>query len=225
MRTPPLCLVPKLPRRLRNLFAEQRSTWSFRKNCSSSGAWFSRHASIHGADGISLGLRSKVCAGAMIACGTLNTEFRFSAAPSGRVIVGNNCTIMPHAILATYGGQIVIGDNVSINPFTVIYGHGNIRIGSDTRIAAHCVVIPANHTFARPDELIRKQGLTQKGITIGSDVWIGAGARILDGVTIGDHAVVAAGCVVTKSVQRGEIVGGVPSRQLKYRHESFATAR
>jgi len=66
---------------------------------------------------------------------------------------------------------------------------------------------------------IKDQDLTTLGISIGRDVWIGAGARILDGVTIADHTVVASGAVVNKSILAppGVIIGGVPARAISTR--------
>jgi len=139
---------------------------------------------------------------------------------SGRIIIGRQCQIHTGVILATYGGAIEIGDRVSINPYSVLYGHGGLRIGSNTLIAAHTVLIPANHNFAACDLPIREQGLTVKGIRIASNVWIGAGVRILDGVTVGSGAVLAAGAVVTTDVAPGLVVGGVPARPLRRRTES-----
>lgn len=110
-----------------------------------------------------------------------------------------------------------MGDHVTVNPFSVLYGHGGLRIGSNVLIAAHVIIIPANHRFDRADILIRKQGESRLGITIGDDVWIGAGARILDGVTIGTGCVVAAGAVVTRDVQPYSVVAGVPARTIKRR--------
>lgn len=71
--------------------------------------------------------------------------------------------------------------------------------------------------------MIVEEGITCEGITIGNDVWIGAGVRILDGVVVGDHAVLAAGAVVTKNAAPGEIVGGVPARRIsnRFRKESL----
>ena len=83
-------------------------------------------------------------------------------------------------MLLTYGGDISIGNFCSINPFSVIYGHGGVKIGDGVRIATHCVIIPANHNFEAIDQFIFQQGETRKGIIIEDDVWLGAGARILD---------------------------------------------
>lgn len=87
-------------------------------------------------------------------------------------------------------------------------------IGNGVRIAAHCVIIPANHNFEDPNQYIYKQGVTAKGIIIKDDVWIGVGARILDGVTVGKGSVIGAGAVVTRDVQAFAVVAGVPARMI-----------
>ena|ERR1035437_6715991 len=135
----------------------------------------------------------------------------------GSITIGNRCTISDGVILAPYGGSIELGDNIFIGPHCVIYGHGGLRIGSNTMIAAHTIIIPANHNFSDPDRLIQDQGETRRGITIEDDCWIGSGVRICDGVTLGRGTVVGAGSVVTKSLPAGIIAVGVPARQIKSR--------
>jgi acetyltransferase-like isoleucine patch superfamily enzyme len=113
---------------------------------------------------------------------------------------------------------------VSINPYTVIYGHGGLRIGNNTRIAAHCIIVAANHRFEERSRPIREQGLTCKGIVVGEDVWVGSGVRILDGVEIEEGAIIAAGAVVTKKVDAFSIVAGVPAKRIGVRGESSKTS-
>ncbi|NJL30587.1 MAG: acyltransferase [Phycisphaerales bacterium] len=120
-------------------------------------------------------------------------------------------------MIVSMGGDIDIGEKVSVNPYTILYGHGGLKIGSRTRIAAHCVIIPANHRIEDPAQPMMDQGLTCEGITIGEDVWIGAGVKVLDGVNVGDHAVLAAGAVVAKDVEAWSIVGGVPAKPIGVR--------
>ena len=72
-------------------------------------------------------------------------------------------------MILSYGGHIEIGDQTSVNPYTVLYGHGGLVIGRKVRIAAHCVVIPANHGIAL-GAAITDQPETKLGITIGDDV-------------------------------------------------------
>lgn len=135
----------------------------------------------------------------------------------GQINIGDNTEIMDGCRIWTYGGSIFIGKNCSINPYTVIYGHGGTRIGDNVLIAGHCMIVPSNHIFDNPEELIRKQGLTEKGIKIESDVWIAHGCSILDNVTIKKGAIIAAGSVVNKSVSSYTINAGVPVREIKKR--------
>ncbi len=138
----------------------------------------------------------------------------------GSITIGRDCEIHDFAMLMTYGGDIRIGDHSSVNPFTIVYGHGGTRIGSSVRIAAHTVIIPANHVRGSDERPLYRSGVTAKGIVIEDDVWIGAGCRILDGVHIGRHAVIGAGSVVTGSIPAGTIAVGVPARVLPERSAS-----
>ena len=135
----------------------------------------------------------------------------------GRVTIGKYCELRSGSKLLTYGGNITIGDYCSVNPYTVLYGQGNLTIGNNVRIAAQCIIIPSNHNYSDPDILIREQGLTNLGIIIEDDVWIGCGVRILDGVTIAKGCVIGAGSVVTKSTIPYGIYAGVPAKLIKSR--------
>lgn len=140
----------------------------------------------------------------------------FDTSQGGRITIGDKTEILNGCLLMTYGGSIKIGSNCSINPYTIIYGHGRgVSIGNNVLIAAHCVIIPANHIFARKDIPINQQGYIAKGITIQDNVWLGAGCRILDGVTIGSGSIIAAGCVVNKDVEPFSIVAGIPGKKIK----------
>ncbi len=136
----------------------------------------------------------------------------------GTIKLGTDNHILNGCLLMTYGGTINIGNNCSINPYTIIYGHGNgVLIGNNVLIAGHCMIIPANHNFSRVDIPINQQGTNSKGIIIEDDVWIGAGCKILDGVTIAKGTIIAAGSVVNKSTESFSIVAGVPARVIKRR--------
>jgi acetyltransferase-like isoleucine patch superfamily enzyme len=148
----------------------------------------------------------------------IHTTVSFDTSLGGKISVGSDNEILNGCLLMTYGGSITIGNNCSINPYTILYGHGEgLIIGNNVLIAGHCLIIPANHVFSRTDLPINRQGTSSKGIVIGDDVWIGAGCQILDGVTIGQGAIVAAGSVVNKNVTPFSIVGGVPASLIKIR--------
>lgn len=113
-------------------------------------------------------------------------------------------------------GSVSIGRNVSINDFVHIWGGGGVSIGDDTLIAAHCVITSQTHDIdaLQLGSLYRQTSLTRK-VTIGSNVWIGSGAIILPGITIGDDSVVAAGAVVSRDVDAKTLVAGVPARPVR----------
>lgn len=137
----------------------------------------------------------------------------------GHISIGDNSYIGPNAFVHTgkKGGHVTIGSNCTVQAFTMVHGHGGCDIGDDVRIAGHVVIIPANHRFEDPDRPIREQGLTKQGIRIESDVWIGAGCLVLDGVTVGRGAVLGAGAVVNKSVPPGAVAVGSPARAVAQR--------
>ncbi len=139
---------------------------------------------------------------------------------TGQVVLGPRCDIRDDAIIDAMCGPVTLGRRVGVNPYVVLYGAGGLTIGDDVLIAAHTVVIPGNHRFDRLDVPIYDQGTTERGVRIGSDVWLGTHVVVLDGVEVGDGAVVAAGAVVTRNVDARAIVGGVPARLLRMRGAS-----
>jgi acetyltransferase-like isoleucine patch superfamily enzyme len=138
-------------------------------------------------------------------------EAKIFAEPGRAIILGEGCSVAAEAFLH---GPIRAGSRVSFNArVTADGGRAGIIIGDDTRIATGVCLYAFDHGM-EPDRLIREQPVRSRGITIGKDVWIGAGAGITDGVTIGDHAVVAMGAVVTSDVEPWQIVAGVPARPI-----------
>jgi acetyltransferase-like isoleucine patch superfamily enzyme len=138
---------------------------------------------------------------------------RLDATGGGAIRIGARCQIGAGAILNTHGGTIAIGADSSVNELSILYGSGGLRIGSGVRIAAQVMIVPANHGIAR-HELIHRQPQTKLGIVIEDDVWIGAGAKILDGVTLGEGCVIGAGAVVTHSTEPYSINVGLPARKI-----------
>lgn len=132
-----------------------------------------------------------------------------------RVVTGKNVSLWP-GVYFCGEGIIIIGDNVQIGYGTIIHSSKSVSIGSNTQIAAQCYIIDADHGTAL-GELMQKQPLKSAPINIGEDVWIGTQCTILKGVTIGDHAVVAANSVVNKDVPPYAIVAGSPAKIIKYR--------
>lgn len=112
-------------------------------------------------------------------------------------------------------GSLRAGADCSINPYTVV--RGRVELGDGVRIGAHTSILGFNHNMSDPDLPVFRQPLTTNGIRVGDDVWIGSHVVILDGVTVGDRSVLAAGAVVTKDVPAGAIVGGNPAKHIRWR--------
>lgn len=136
---------------------------------------------------------------------TLGRNFRLGA--FSRIIASGS--------LRDIGVGVFIGDDVGIGEYSYIGGAGGVHIGSQTIVGQYFSVHPENHVFADPRLPVKVQGVTRKGIRVGSGCWIGAKVTLCDGVTIGDNSVVAAGSVVTRSFPHGSVIGGVPARLLR----------
>jgi acetyltransferase-like isoleucine patch superfamily enzyme len=108
---------------------------------------------------------------------------------------------------------IEIGENTTVGYHTFIFASEKINIGENCLIAPFVYLVDSDHEIAK-GALINEQPNQTSPISIGNDVWIGTGAKILKGVTIGDGAVVAAGAIVSQDIQPYEIFGGVPAKKI-----------
>lgn len=113
-------------------------------------------------------------------------------------------------------GRIRIGDRTWIGQYNNLRaGGGDIVIGKNCLISQFCSLVATNHACARSTP-IQSQGAdpTRRGVTLEDDVWLGAGAVVLPGVTIGTGAVIGANAVVNRDVPEYEIWAGVPARRV-----------
>lgn len=111
-----------------------------------------------------------------------------------------------------FGKNIQVGKNVFINGGCHFQDQGGITLGDDCLIGHNVVFATLNH-FIEPSE---RASLQPAPIVLGKNVWVGSSSTILQGVTIGDNAIIAAGSVVTKDVPANAIVGGVPAHIIRY---------
>ena len=110
-----------------------------------------------------------------------------------------------------YGKNITVGEGVFINACCHFQDHGGVTIGDGCQIGHNVVFATLNHGLAPAD----RKHTYPAPITLGRNVWVGSNSTILQGVTVGDNAVIAAGAVVTKDVPAGTVVGGVPAKFIK----------
>lgn len=110
-----------------------------------------------------------------------------------------------------FGKNTTLGENVFINACCHFQDHGGVTVGDGCQIGHNVVFATLNHGLAPED----RRTTYPAPIVLGKNVWVGSNATILQGVTIGDNAIVGAGSVVTKDVEAGTVVGGVPARLIK----------
>ena len=113
-------------------------------------------------------------------------------------------------------GDVVIGASSVINSGCVLYSGNGIKIGRLVSVAANCTFAPVNHAYKHCDRPIQEQGFmpSRGGIVVEDDVWIGANCVLLDGATLRQGCVVAAGSIVRGEVAPFTVVGGQPLRVL-----------
>jgi len=109
-----------------------------------------------------------------------------------------------------YGNKIRFGDRVYLNINCTLLDGGEIEIGNDVLIGPNVQILTINHPMISLERLERKN--LASNVSIGNNVWIGAGAIILPGLEIGDGAVIAAGSVVTQAVEDYDLVAGNPAK-------------
>lgn len=138
---------------------------------------------------------------------------RMDTPPYRRFWLGRKSVIESYCCINNAVGDVTIGDHTRIGIHCTVIGP--VCIGNNVNLAQGITVTALNHNFEDTTRRIDEQGISTKPVVIGDDVWIGANAVILPGVTIGRHVVVAAGAVVTKDVPDYCVVGGVPAKILK----------
>lgn len=138
---------------------------------------------------------------------------RMDTPPYRKFVLGRRSVVESFCCINNAVGDVIIGDNTRIGLHSTVIGP--VEIGSNVNLAQGIVVTALNHNFTDCTKRIDEQGVSTAKVTIGNDVWIGANATVLPGVTIGNHCVVAAGAVVTKDVPPYSLVGGVPAKILK----------
>ena len=132
--------------------------------------------------------------------------------------LGNDVFLGSGVILSCADASITMGSSVSLGFGCIIRAsRGPIQMGSHITAGAHSIIISGNPDYRRSDIPMMEQLGSARGITIGDDVWMGVGVRVIDGVTIGNGCVIGAGSVVIRDVRDLEMVAGVPAKVMGHR--------
>ena len=146
-------------------------------------------------------------------CSKIHRSVRMDTPPYRKFSLGDYSVVESYCCINNAVGDVIIGDHTRVGLHNTVIGP--VTIGNHVNLAQGITVTALNHNFADKDHRIDEQGVSTHPVMIGDDIWIGANAVILPGVTIGNHSVVAAGAVVTKDVPPHSSVAGVPAKKIK----------
>lgn len=131
--------------------------------------------------------------------------------------IGDNVFVGRNTIIYCQNGDVEIGNKTNIGSNCQIFSARKVQIGENVLIAAYTYLVGGGHIYEDLDIPIIEQGRTASGIKIGDNVWLGASVKVLDGVSIGEGAIIAAGAVVTEDIPAFAIAGGIPAKVIKLR--------
>jgi acetyltransferase-like isoleucine patch superfamily enzyme len=125
--------------------------------------------------------------------------------------LGHGCKIRVHEGEVSIGAKTVIGQECTISAFQ------HVSIGRECIIADRVMLIDFDHGVTEVERPIRNQGIYKRDVDVGHNVWIGYGACILRGVTVGDNSIIGTSAVLTRAVPPNAVVAGVPGRVIRMR--------
>ena len=164
--------------------------------------------------------KNLVCLGRTVFIGD---GVEINALSKNGVHIGNNVSIHRNTIIDCTGGirsigdEIKIGNSVGFSPHCYIQVRGKVEIGDNVIFGPYAKIFSENHNFSNTEIPITSQGESRKGVNVMNDVWVGSNVIILDGVTVGQFSIIAAGSLVNKDVPPYSIVAGVPAKIIKMR--------
>jgi acetyltransferase-like isoleucine patch superfamily enzyme len=142
---------------------------------------------------------------------------RIQIGKRGRLRLGRWIWIGRGTKIRCHEGEVVIGDKTVLGEDCTISAYQHVSIGEQCIVADRVMLIDFDHNVAEVERPVRVQGIYKRDVHVGNNVWIGYGAQILRGVTVGDNSIIGASAVVNKDVPANAVVGGVPARIIRMR--------
>ena len=125
--------------------------------------------------------------------------------------IGHGCKVRAHEGSVSIGGRSVLGQECTISAYQ------HVSIGRECIIADRVMMIDFDHGTVEVERPIREQGIYKRDVRVGHNVWIGYGACVRRGDTVGDNAVIGTSTVVTGDVPENAVMGGIPARVIRMR--------
>jgi len=137
--------------------------------------------------------------------------------PRGEIRFGRFVWIGDGTKIRCHEGAVEIGSKTVMGQECTISAYQRVRIGEECVIADRAMFIDFDHGIVEVERPIRLQGIYKRDVEVGNNVWIGYGACVLRGVSVGDNSVIGTNSVVTKDVPANAVVGGIPARIIRMR--------
>jgi len=137
--------------------------------------------------------------------------------PEARLHLGRWCWIGHGSKIRAHEGEVRIGAKTVMGQECTISCFQHVSIGRECIVADRVMLIDFDHGVVEVERPVREQGIYKRDVRVGHNVWMGYGACVLRGVTIGDNAIVGTSSVVTKDVPDNAVVGGAPARLIRMR--------
>lgn len=147
----------------------------------------------------------------------LGRRLELTVGEKGELRFGRFVWIGDGTKIRCHEGTVEIGEKTVIGQECTISAYQRVRIGAQCVVADRAMFIDFDHGVVEVERPIRLQGIYKRDVLVGSNVWIGYGACILRGVSVGDNSIVGTNAVVTKDVPANAVVGGVPARVIRMR--------
>jgi acetyltransferase-like isoleucine patch superfamily enzyme len=138
--------------------------------------------------------------------------------PDAALRVGRWAWIGHGSKIRVHEGEVSIGAKTVMGQECTISAYQHVSIGRECIIADRVMLIDFDHGVVEVDRSIREQGIYKRDVRVGNNVWIGYGACVLRGVSIGDNSIVGTSAVVTSAVRANSVVAGVPARTIRMRN-------
>jgi acetyltransferase-like isoleucine patch superfamily enzyme len=147
----------------------------------------------------------------------LGKRLELKIEPRGQIRFGRFVWIGDGTKIRCHEGVVEIGEKTVMGQECTISAYQRVRIGEQCVIADRAMFIDFDHGVVEVERPIRLQGIYKRDVEVGNNVWIGYGACILRGVSVGDNSVIGTNSVVTKDVPANAVVGGIPARIIRMR--------
>jgi acetyltransferase-like isoleucine patch superfamily enzyme len=147
----------------------------------------------------------------------LGRGVKLQVGKNARVAFGRWVWIGHDTKIRCHEGEVRIGDKTVMGQECTISAYQHVSIGEQCIVADRVMLIDFDHNVAEVERPIRVQGIYKRDVRVGNNVWIGYGAQILRGVSVGDNSIIGASAVVTKDVPANAVVVGAPARVIRMR--------